>query len=129
MTDPIADMLSRIRNASRVKKERVSMPSSRMKVEIARVLKEEAYIKDYTVLPGVPSELTLVLEYTRDNIPAIHSLKRISKPGSRSYAQVEELPVVLQNMGIAILSTSRGVMTNRQAKKSRVGGEVLCYVS
>lgn len=129
MTDPIADMLSRIRNASRVHKERVSMPSSRMKQEIARVLKEEGYILDYSVVPGVPAELTLVLNYTQDRIPAIQTLQRVSKPGCRIYAKTDKIPVILQNMGVAILSTSKGVMTNRQARRSKLGGEVLCSVS
>ncbi len=129
MTDPIADMLSRIRNASRVHKERVSMPSSRMKQEIARVLKEEGYIKDYSVVPGVPAELTITLHYTGDRIPAIQTVQRVSKPGSRIYAKTDALPVVLGNMGIAIVSTSKGVMTNRQARHNKLGGEVLCSVS
>jgi len=129
MTDPIADMLSRIRNASRVHKERVSMPSSRMKQEIARVLKEEGYIKDYSIVPGVPAELTVSLHYTSDRIPAIQTLQRVSKPGCRIYAKTDSLPVILQNMGMAIISTSKGVMSNRQARRSKLGGEVLCSVS
>lgn len=129
MTDPIADMLSRIRNASRVHKERVSMPSSRMKQEIARVLKEEGYIQDYSVVPGVPAELTITLHYTSDRIPAIQVLQRVSKPGCRIYAKTDNLPVILQNTGMAILSTSKGVMSNRQARRNKLGGEVLCSVS
>lgn len=105
------------------------MPSSRMKVEIARVLKEEGYIYDFSVSDGSRPELSLTLQYTAHNIPAIHSLKRVSKPGVRMYVNTDTIPVVQQNMGIAILSTSKGVMSNRVAREQRVGGEVLCYVS
>lgn len=129
MTDPIADMLSRIRNASLVSKEQVAMPVSRLKGDIARVLKDEGYIQDFTVTEGPRSELVIHLQYTRNRIPAIHSVKRVSKPGGRTYVNTESIPIVQQNMGIAILSTSKGVMSNRQARQQRVGGEVLCYVS
>lgn len=129
MTDPIADMLSRIRNATAVRKERVSMPLSRIKVEIARVLKNEGYIQDFAVGEGTRPELEIHLHYTQDRIPAIHILKRVSKPGGRMYVRTESIPIVQQNMGIAILSTSKGVMSNREAHKQRIGGEVLCYVS
>ena len=129
MTDPIADMLSRIRNASRVKKARVSMPPSRIKAAIAAVLKNEGYIEDTMVTEGPRSELVITLRYTSKALPAIHSLKRVSKPGGRKYVNTAEIPVVQQNMGIAILSTSRGVMSNREAREKRVGGEVLCYVT
>lgn len=129
MTDPIADMLSRIRNATQVRKERVSMPSSRIKTEIARVLKNEGYIQDFAIGEGTRPELEIHLHYTKDRIPAIHMLKRVSKPGGRMYVRTESIPIVQQNMGIAILSTSKGVMSNREAHKQRIGGEVLCYVS
>lgn len=129
MTDPIADMLSRIRNATRVRKERVSMPTSRLKTEIARVLKEEGYIRDVAITEGGRPELVLTLQYTDTNISAIHSLRRVSKPGSRTYVNAENIPVVQQNRGIAILSTSKGVMSNRIAREQRVGGEVLCTIS
>lgn len=129
MTDPIADMISRVRNASIVHKERVTMPSSRLKAAIAGVLKEEGYIEDYSVTDGARGELSITLRYTANRIPAIHSLRRMSKPGSRSYANTESLPVVQQNMGIAILSTSKGVMSNRAARHIRIGGEVLMFVS
>lgn len=130
MTDPIADMLSRIRNAARVRKERVVMPSSRLKREIAQVLKNEGYIRDFQVIEGSPcSELTIDLQYTTDRISAISVLKRVSKPGCRIYVKADNLPVVLQHMGIAVLSTSKGVMSNRQAKKLRLGGEVLMHIS
>ena len=130
MTDPIADMLSRIRNASRVHKEHVAMPLSRLKKEIAQVLKEEGYIRDFHIVEGSPcSELAIDLQYTTDRVPAINVLKRVSKPGCRSYVKADAMPVVLQHMGIAILSTSKGVMSNRKAKKLRLGGEVMCYIS
>lgn len=130
MTDPIADMLSRIRNATRVRKERVAMPSSRLKKEIAQVLKDEGYIRNFTITPGTPrEELALDLSYTSDRISAISLIKRVSKPGCRMYVKVDTMPVVAQHAGIAILSTSHGVMSNRKAKKMRLGGEVICYVS
>lgn len=129
MTDPIADMLSRIRNATLVHKEGVSMPSSRMKAAIARVLKDEGYIQDFSVTVPPRAELMIRLRYTSNRIPAIHSLRRVSKPGVRAYVNAQTIPTVQQNMGIAILSTSHGVMSNREAREKRVGGEVLCYVS
>lgn len=129
MTDPIADMLSRIRNATLSRKERVAMPTSRLKEEIARVLKEEGYIQDYTVSEDSFKELSVTLRYTPSRIPVIHAIKRVSKPGGRMYVDRASIPIVQQNMGIAILSTSRGVMSNREAREKRVGGEVLCYVS
>ncbi len=129
MTDPIADMLTRIRNASAVRKESVSMPFSRMKKAIADVLKNEGYISEYSVVEENGFQhLKIELKY-QNRISAIRSLKRISSPGCRIYANSESLPVVLNNLGIAILSTSKGVMTNRQAKKLRMGGEVLCEIS
>ena len=129
MTDPIADMLSRIRNATLVSKERVAMPTSRMKEEIARVLKEEGYIHDFSVSEGPRRELEIVLRYTPSRIPIIHSIRRASKPGGRLYVDRASIPVVQQNMGVAILSTSRGVMSNHAAREQGVGGEVLCYIS
>lgn len=130
MTDPIADMLSRIRNAARVRKERVAMPTSRIKKEIAQVLKNEGYIRDFKITDASPRpELSLDLQYTTDRISAITILKRASKPGCRMYVKADAMPVVLQHMGIAIISTSKGVMSNKQAKKLRLGGEVLCYIS
>jgi small subunit ribosomal protein S8 len=130
MTDPIADMLSRIRNAARVGKERVTMPSSRLKHEIAKVLKDEGYVRDFHLVEQAPrAELVIELQYTSDRIPAITLLKRVSKPGCRTYVKADTMPVVRQHMGIAILSTSHGVMSNKQAKKMRLGGEVLMFVS
>ncbi len=129
MTDPIADMLTRIRNAHAVSKASVSMPFSRLKKEIARVLKNEGYISDFAVVQeGGFDVLKVQLRYI-GKIPAIRSLKRVSKPGCRIYAASGDLPSVLNNVGIAIVSTSRGVMTNKQARIDRVGGEVLCEVS
>ena len=130
MTDPIADMLTRLRNALAVRKGEVSLPYSKLKAQIAAVLKEEGYVGDVTKLEegGFPV-LKIVLRYQTGKTPAIRSIKKISKPGCRVYAKTEELPVVLNNMGIAILSTSKGVMTNRQAKKLKIGGEVICEVS
>ncbi len=128
MTDPIADMLTRIRNANALKYPTVSLPSSKMKVEIARILKEEGFILDYKVEGEVKKELTLTLKYTSDGTRVISGLKRISKPGLRVTSSCEKLPRVLKGLGIAIISTSKGVMTDSQARKLDVGGEVLAYV-
>lgn len=129
MTDPIADMLTRIRNASAASKKQVEMPCSRMKKEIARVLKEEGYIKDFEIVEnGKFQSLVLTLLYL-DKKPAIRLLKRLSKPGCRVYVTADELLVVMNNLGISILSTSKGIMTNRKAKNSHVGGEILCEVA
>ncbi len=129
ITDPIADMLTRIRNAQGALHKKAVMPTSRMKVEIAKILQEEGYIDSYEVKQGDkwPS-LELGLRYGADNERVISGIKRISKPGLRVYARKEELPRVLGGLGIAILSTSRGVMSNRQARKENVGGEVLAFV-
>lgn len=129
MTDPIADMLTRIRNANRALHETVEMPTSRMKVEIARLLKEEGYIKDYRVERGESFDTLVVeLKFGRNRERVINDLKRISKPGRRIYARKDRLPRVLGGMGTAILSTSRGVVTGRQAQQLGVGGEVICFV-
>ena len=127
MTDPIADMLTRIRNANQMRNELVKMPASRTKVEIARILKEEGYIIDYTVDNADKKTLTLVLKYLGTE-RTITNLKRISKPGLRVYASADDLPKVLNGLGIAIISTSKGLMTDKQARAERVGGEVLAYV-
>ncbi len=128
-TDPIADMLTRIRNANRAVKDDVRMPSSRLKTEIARLLKEEGYIRDFRVERG-PSfdELVVELKFGRNREPVITDLKRVSKPGRRVYAQKDELPRVLGGLGTAIVSTSAGVVTGRTAQERGVGGEVLCFV-
>jgi small subunit ribosomal protein S8 len=129
LTDPIADMLTRIRNANKALHETARMPTSRMKVEIARLLKEEGYIRDFRVEKGESfDELVIVLKYGRSRERIITDLKRISKPGRRVYARKDRLPRVLGGMGIAILSTSTGLITARTAEKEGVGGEVVCFV-
>lgn len=128
-TDPIADMLTRIRNANSANKQTVSMPSSKKLVEIARVMKEEGYIKEYVVTPKAPQdELEITLKYGAKRQKVIRGIRRISKPGLRIYAGKDELPRVLGGLGIAIVSTSKGVMTDRDARLAGVGGEVLAYV-
>ena len=127
MTDPIADMLTRIRNANQMRNATVAMPTSKVKVEIARILKEEGYITDYAVDGDVKKTLTLTLKYA-GNERVITGLKRISKPGLRVYAEVVDLPKVLNGLGIAIISTSKGMVTDRVARKNGVGGEVIAYV-
>ncbi|HHU49329.1 MAG: 30S ribosomal protein S8 [Caldicoprobacterales bacterium] len=129
MTDPIADMLTRIRNALVVKHEQIQVPASNMKKAIADILAEEGYIKGYTVIDdGHQGILKITLKYAPNNERIITGLKRISKPGLRVYARKDEIPKVLGGLGIAIISTSKGVMTDKQARKLGVGGEVLCYV-
>jgi small subunit ribosomal protein S8 len=129
LTDPIADMLARIRNANKAMHDTVSMPTSKAKVEIARLLKEEGYIRDYHVEEGEAfSQLVVELKYGRNRERIITDLKRISKPGRRVYARKDRLPRVLGGMGTAILSTSSGVMTSRSAEQKGIGGEVICFV-
>ena len=131
LTDPVADMLTRIRNANKALHETASMPSSRLKVEIARILKEEGYIKDYKVerTEGDPFDTLVVeLKYGRSRERVITDLKRVSKPGRRVYARKDRLPRVLGGMGTAILSTSSGLVTQRTAQERGVGGEVICFV-
>jgi small subunit ribosomal protein S8 len=129
LTDPVADMLTRIRNANRALHESAEMPCSRLKVEIARLLKEEGYIKDYRVVKGESFDTLVVeLKFGRNRERVITDLKRVSKPGRRIYARKERLPRVLGGMGTAILSTSRGVVTSRQAQELGVGGEVICFI-
>ncbi len=125
MTDPIADMLTRIRNANQMRNKEVSMPTSKMKVEIAKILCEEGFIESYTVKDNI---LTLTLKYSTNKERVITGLKRISKPGLRVYASCEELPRVLNGLGIAIISTPKGVMTDKLARKNNVGGEVIAYI-
>jgi small subunit ribosomal protein S8 len=128
VTDPIGDMLTRIRNANTALHETVAMPVSGMKREIARILKEEGYIDDWTVAKGETFDtLTLTLRYSPSRERVISGLKRVSKPGRRVYAKKDRPHRVLGGMGLAILSTSKGVVTGRQAQEQRVGGEVLCY--
>ena len=129
MTDPIADMLTRIRNANSAFMTTVSMPSSKKLVEIARILKEEGYVSAFEVVPGeVQPTLSITLKYGPKKERVITGIRRISKPGLRVYAKKDELPRVLGGLGIAVISTSKGVMTDKQAKKASVGGEVIAYV-
>ncbi len=129
LTDPIADMLTRIRNANMAEKKIVQMPHSKMKSEIARILKAEGFIKDYTVEnDGGKSVLNIFLKYTIDREPVIQGLRRISKPSCRKYVNAEEVPRVLGGIGMGILSTSSGVMTDNDARQKKIGGEVLCYI-
>ncbi|MBQ9041881.1 MAG: 30S ribosomal protein S8 [Eggerthellaceae bacterium] len=129
LTDPIADMLTRIRNANMVGKETVSMPTSKKLVEIARVMAEEGYITRYEVIDGEPrGTLEITLKYGDKKAKTIRGIKRISKPGLRIYAGKDELPRVLGGLGTAIISTSKGVMCDRDARKAGVGGEVIAYV-
>ena len=125
VSSPIADMLTRIRNANELHYETVSMPTSKMKVEIANILKSEGYIKDYVVEDRT---LTLTLKYSDNKERVISGLKCISKPGLRVYAKAEDIPRVLNGLGIAIISTSKGVMTDKEARKQNIGGEVLAYI-
>ena len=125
MTDPIADMLTRIRNANQMRSKEVSMPTSKMKVEIAKILDAEGFIEKYTVKDNT---LTLTLKYANNKERVITGLKRISKPGLRVYAGANEIPSVLNGLGIAIISTPKGVMTDKLARKNNVGGEVIAYI-
>ena len=128
-TDPIADMLTRIRNASAARHKDLIIPSSKVKREIARVLTEEGFIESWTTAAdGVQETLSMQLKYVEGRTPVVSGLKRISKPGLRVYARKTEIPRVLGGLGLAILSTSRGIMTGSQARKLNLGGEVLCYV-
>jgi len=128
-TDPIADLLTRIRNANKALHETVRLPTSRIKVEIARILKEEGYIKDFRVESGASfDELVIELKYGRNRERIITNLKRISKPGRRVYARKDRLPRVLGGMGVAILSTSTGLVTARTAQEKGIGGEVIAFV-
>jgi small subunit ribosomal protein S8 len=128
MSDPIADMLTRVRNAQAAAKTEVKMPSSKVKRAIADVLKAEGYIKDYSATVAAKSELTVVLKY-HDGRPVIANIKRVSTPGLRIYKNKDELPKVLGGLGIAIVSTSLGVMSDKQARAAGQGGEIICLVS
>ena len=129
VTDPIADMLTRIRNANQMRYKEVEVPASKMKLEIARILKEEGFIADYKVKKNnVQNIISLNLKYGDKRERVITGLKRISKPGLRVYAKAEEIPTVLNGLGIAIVSTSKGVMTGKDAKSKSLGGEVLAYI-
>lgn len=125
MTDPIADMLTRIRNANQNRSKEVTMPTSKMKLDIATILKDEGFIEGFKVDKNI---LTLTLKYGQGKERVITGLKRISKPGLRVYAKVDEIPKVLNGLGIAIISTPQGVMTDKKARQTNVGGEVLAYI-
>ncbi len=127
VTDPIADMLTRIRNASRAKHETVSMPASKEKIEIAEILKNEGFIENYQVSEEAKKQIVITLKYA-NNEKVISGIKRISKPGLRITVGVDKLPRVLNGLGIAIISTSKGMMTDKEAKRAHVGGEVIAYV-
>lgn len=128
VTDPIADMLTRIRNAVMARHESVVVPASKMKIAIARILKEEGFIRDFEILKETPQQIKIYLSYTGKKEPVLTGLRRISKPGLRVYAKSKQMPRVLGGLGIAIVSTPRGIMTARQARRLNVGGEVICYV-
>lgn len=128
MTDPIADMLTRVRNAVRARHASVEIPASNEKVEIAKILKEEGFILKYEVSGDVKKVITISLKYGPNGEKVLNDLKRISKPGLRVYAKADALPRVLNGLGIAIISTSKGLLTDRTAKKANVGGEVVAYV-
>lgn len=129
VTDPVADMLTRIRNANANRYKEVSMPVSKVKTEIAKILKNEGFIENYKVSKDkVQGSLTLTLKYVNKKERVITGLKRISKPGLRVYAKADEVPKVLNGFGIAIISTSKGIMTDKEARKKSLGGEVMAYV-
>ncbi|MBI3978770.1 MAG: 30S ribosomal protein S8 [Chloroflexi bacterium] len=129
MTDPIADMLTRIRNGVAAKHDFVLVPASKLKLAIAKILKEEGYIRDFEIVKDAqPRTMKVHLNYTGKKVPAVTGIQRVSKPGLRVYVQRSEIPRVYGGLGIAILSTPQGVMTGQQAWRQRMGGEVLCYV-
>ncbi|HVS32393.1 MAG TPA: 30S ribosomal protein S8 [Thermoanaerobaculia bacterium] len=129
MTDPVADMLSRIRNGIQAHHDRVELPASKLKVEIARILKSEGFISNYKLVEDkVQSKLRVYLKYSDDGEPVIHGIERISRPGRRVYRNKQEIPRVLGGLGLAIVSTSKGVLAGHEAVKNGVGGEVLCQV-
>lgn len=128
MQDPIADMLTRVRNGQAANKVAVSMPSSKLKVAIANVLAEEGFIESVNVLEGKKPELEITLKYFQGK-PVVESIQRVSRPGLRIYKRKDELPRVMGGLGIAIISTSKGVMTDRKAREAGLGGEVICYVA
>ncbi|UTV28009.1 30S ribosomal protein S8 [Photobacterium atrarenae] len=128
MQDPISDMLTRIRNGQAAKKVAVKMPSSKLKVAIAKLLKEEGYVADYTIVGEVKPELEVTLKYFEAN-PVIEQIQRVSRPGLRIYKKKDALPSVMGGLGIAVVSTSKGLMTDRAARKAGLGGEIICYVA
>ena len=129
MTDPIADLLSRIRNAQIAKHDRLDVPASKLKLEVVKLLKDEGFIKNFREIEGVPvGTLRVFLRYTQEGIPAISHLERVSKPGRRVYTRSTDLKPILNGLGISIISTSRGVISDREARQRNLGGEVLCEV-
>ena len=129
MTDPIADMLTRIRNALMARKKSLIVPASKIKLEIVRILKEEGYIEDYKYIDEKPQgKIEIILKYDENKRPVIAGLRRISKPGRRIYMGYRDLPKVLDGLGIAIISTSQGIMTDYEARKRKIGGEVICEI-
>ena len=129
ITDPIADMLTRIRNANSAKHDTVDIPASNMKKAIAQILVDEGYIKNYKIIEdGKQGVIKVTLKYTDGKTPVITGLRRVSKPGLRIYSNAEDMPKVMKGLGIAIISTSKGVMTDREARKQHIGGEVLAYI-
>ena len=129
MTDPIADMLTRIRNANMAKLEKLDIPSSNLKLELARVLKEEGYIKNFKLLKDRKQGIVRVyMKYSPDELRVINGLKRVSSSGNRVYVGADEIPRVMGGLGVAILSTSKGVMADRESRTKNIGGEVLCYI-
>jgi small subunit ribosomal protein S8 len=128
LSDPIADMLTRVRNAYAAGREEAEISFSNIAVDIAQVLKREGYIRDYAVQPGVPKGLTVYLKYGIQTGPAIRGIKRISKPGLRNYSKAKAIPKVLGGMGISILTTSAGILTDSEARKRNTGGEILCTI-
>jgi small subunit ribosomal protein S8 len=129
MTDPISDLLNHIRNATMVRHDRTDVPASKMKLEIAKILKQEGFIRTFKLLDEGPQGLIRIyLKYAEDGEPAIHGLERVSKPGRRVYRAVDGLPRVRNGLGVAVISTNRGVLTDEQARSLRVGGEVLCEI-
>jgi small subunit ribosomal protein S8 len=128
MTDPVSDMLTRIRNAALARHERTQIPASQLKKHIAEILKSEGFIADVRDSEEDPRNLTIVLKYGRDRSSAIDGIKRVSRPGRRVYVRHDHIPRVLSGMGVAILSTSRGVMSDKEARRQKVGGELLCEV-
>ncbi len=127
--DPISDMLTTIRNGQKARLHSVATPASNLKGEIARVMKDAGYIADAVTTTEFPKKLVITLKYSERAVPAITEIKRVSKPGLRKFASVADIPAVLDGMGLAILSTSRGVMSGAQAKKDRVGGEIICTIA
>jgi small subunit ribosomal protein S8 len=128
MTDPIADMLTRIRNAALARHDRTEVPASKMKQAVAEILKSEGYIADVRPSEGNSAKLTIVLKYGRDRSSALDGVRRVSRPGRRVYVKHDRIPRVLSGLGISILSTSHGVMSDRDARKNKLGGELICEV-